>query len=48
MTRHHRCEVLDDNMFDSNWKKWIGIGMVLFMIQSCKFLTRDVSQQWHH
>jgi hypothetical protein len=26
MSKAHRWEALDDNMFDSNWKKWIGIG----------------------
>jgi hypothetical protein len=30
MSRHHRREVLDDNMFNSNWKKWIRIGMLTF------------------
>lgn len=32
MSCHHRREVLDDNMYDSNWKKWIGIG-TSFLIQ---------------
>ena len=27
MSKAHRQEVLDDNMYDSNWKKWVGIGM---------------------
>lgn len=27
MTKAHRREVLDDMMYDSNWKKWIGSGM---------------------
>ena len=26
MGKAHRQEVLDDNMYDSNWKKWVGIG----------------------
>lgn len=26
MAKSHRAEVLDDNMYDSNWKKWMGIG----------------------
>ena len=26
MSKAHRQEVLDDNMYDSNWKKWIRIG----------------------
>lgn len=26
MGKSHRTEVLDDNMYDSNWKKWSGIG----------------------
>lgn len=26
MGKSHRSEVLDDNMYDSNWKKWLGIG----------------------
>ena len=26
MSKAHRQEVLDDNMYDSNWKKWVGIG----------------------
>ena len=26
MGKSHRTEVLDDNMYDSNWKKWTGIG----------------------
>jgi len=25
-SKAHRQEVLDDNMYDSNWKKWVGIG----------------------
>lgn len=29
MSKAHRQEVLDDNMYDSNWKKWVGIGMYL-------------------
>jgi hypothetical protein len=28
MGKSHRSEVLDDVMYDSNWKKWIGIGKV--------------------
>jgi hypothetical protein len=27
MSKAHQQEVLDDNMYDSNWKKWVGIGM---------------------
>ena len=30
MSKAHRQEVLDDNMYDSNWKKWVGIGEFLF------------------
>ena len=30
--KSHRSEVLDDNMYDSNWKKWIGIGKATFTI----------------
>ena len=26
MSKAHRQEVLDDNIYDSNWKKWVGIG----------------------
>src|SRR5580698_9848931 len=26
MGKSHRSEILDDNMYDSNWKKWLGIG----------------------
>jgi len=26
MAKSHQSEVLDDNMYDSNWKKWVGIG----------------------
>ena len=26
MGKSHQSEVLDDNMYDSNWKKWVGIG----------------------
>jgi len=26
MGKSHRSEVLDDVMYDSNWKKWVGIG----------------------
>lgn len=29
MGKSHRTEVLDDNMYDSNWKKWMGIGELL-------------------
>jgi hypothetical protein len=29
MSKAHRQEVLDDNMYDSNWKKWVGIGEFL-------------------
>jgi hypothetical protein len=36
MTKAHRREVIDDNMLDSNWKKWVGIGMFLinFLLSS--------------
>ena len=30
MSKAHRQEVLDDNMYDSNWKKWVGIGRSFF------------------
>jgi hypothetical protein len=26
MSKAHWREVLDDNMYDSDWKKWVGIG----------------------
>ena len=29
MSKAHRQEVLDDNMYNSNWKKWVGIGRSL-------------------
>ena len=32
MGKSHRSEVLDDNMYDSNWKKWVGIGKVAFVM----------------
>ena len=34
MGKSHWSEVLDDNMYDSNWKKWGGIGKFTFTI-SC-------------
>ena len=30
MTKAHRREVLDDMMYDSNWKKWVGMGNYIF------------------
>ena len=38
MGKSHRSEVLDGNMYDSNWKKWVGIGkqnpyIVLLVLQ---------------
>jgi hypothetical protein len=30
MGKSHWTEVLDDNIYDSNWKKWIGIGGFIF------------------
>ena len=30
MGKSHRLEVLDDNMYDSNWKKWVGISKATF------------------
>ena len=30
MGKSHCSEVLDDNMYDSNWKKWVGIGKAAF------------------
>jgi hypothetical protein len=30
MSKAHRREVLDDNMYDSNWKKWVGSGVFKF------------------
>jgi len=30
MGKSHRAEVLDDNMYDSNWKKWMGIGELVW------------------
>ena len=35
MGKSHRSEVLDDNMYDSNWKKWVGIGKSTL----CQFLN---------
>ena len=35
MGKSHRSEVLDDNMYDSNWKKWVGIG------------TSNLISYWH-
>jgi len=32
MGKSHRTEVLDDNMHDSNQKKWIGIGELTFKV----------------
>ena len=29
MAKSHRAEVLDENMYDSNWKNWTGIGELL-------------------
>lgn len=29
MGKSHRSEVLDDVMYDSNWKKWVGIGELI-------------------
>jgi hypothetical protein len=34
MSKAHRQEVLDDNMYDSNWKKWVGIGESSYPILS--------------
>ena len=36
MGKSHQSEVLDDNMYDSNWKKWVGIGK--FILSPCHFL----------
>lgn len=32
MGKSHRSEVLDDIMYYSNWKKWVGIGKLIFVI----------------
>ena len=32
MSKAHRQEVLDDNMYDSNWKKWVGIGELCIIL----------------
>ena len=32
MSKAHRQEVLDDNMYDSNWKKWVGIGKLCLIL----------------
>lgn len=32
MGKSHRSEVLDDNMYDSNWKKWVGAGKHIFKV----------------
>ena len=37
MTKSHQQEVLNDNMLDSNWKKWVGIGMFIL----CYYLLRE-------
>lgn len=37
MGKSHRSEVLDDNMYDSNWKKWTGMGEY---ISKCFLLER--------
>lgn len=36
MGKSHRAEVLDENIHDSNWKKWLGIGKldsIMFVIK---------------
>jgi hypothetical protein len=37
MGKSHRSEVLDDNMYDSNWKKWVGIGESIAIV--CTWLN---------
>ena len=36
MSKAHRQEVLDDNMYDSNLKKWVGIGKSPYNINNMK------------
>jgi hypothetical protein len=40
MGKSHRSEVLDDNMYDSNWKKWVGIGKSTFF--TLVYFTTDL------
>ena len=47
MSKAHRQEVLDDNMYDSNWKKWVGIGKFCF-IPVCWWELIVYYLQWHH
>jgi hypothetical protein len=44
MAKSHRSEVLDDNMYDSNWKKWVGAGQSTFIMHGCFDTTND--QLW--
>ena len=39
MGKLHCSEVLDDNMHDSNWKKWVGIGKAAFVMHFVIQLT---------
>ena len=39
MGKSHWSEVLDDNMYDSNWKKWVGIGEHVFRKLDCSNRT---------
>lgn len=42
MSQHHRQEILDDHMRDSNWKKMVGIGKYLFCSQNYLFTFQTV------
>lgn len=50
MGKSHRAEVLDDNMYDSNWKKWTGIGDLIFQGNWCNtkpfFTVQSLSQKF--
>ena len=44
MTKAHRREVLDDNMYDSNWNKWLGISRhtCVFFAPEAYLLTTSI------
>jgi hypothetical protein len=48
MSKAHRQEVLDDNMYDSNWKKWVGIGkfyLILLLVLSYFIICSGITLQ---
>lgn len=47
MSKAHRREILDDNMYDSNWKKWVGIGKCVSYIRSLAPLDFLLSKLQH-